>query len=49
MEFRDDLLRVVEPYPSLRLVLEISVYLSRLREPFSFAIHSEWGRTEAVI
>ena len=29
MEFRDDLLRVVEPYPSLRLVLVMSVYLSR--------------------
>ena len=43
MEFRDDLLRVVEPYASLRLVFGMSMYLSPLREPFAFAIHSEWG------
>jgi len=29
MGFRDDLLRVVEPYASLRLVFGMSVYLSR--------------------
>ena len=43
MESRDDLLRVVEPLRELEIGFwDIHVFES-LREPFAFAIHSEWG------
>lgn len=40
-EFREELLRVVEPTRAERGCLAIQVFES-LREPFVFAIHSEW-------
>ncbi len=39
--FREELLRVVEPTRLETGCLEIQVFES-LREPFAFAIHSEW-------
>ena len=42
MEFRDELLRVVEPTRAEIGCLDVHVFES-LREPFAFAIHSEWG------
>lgn len=41
MEFRDELLRVVEPTKAEVGCLAIHAFES-LREPFTFAIHSEW-------
>jgi quinol monooxygenase YgiN len=41
MEFREELLRIVEPTPAEIGCLGIYVY-EPLREPFVFAIHSEW-------
>jgi quinol monooxygenase YgiN len=41
MEFRQELLRVVPPTQAEAGCLAIRVYES-LREPFLFAIHSEW-------
>lgn len=41
MEFREELLRVVEPTRAEVGCLGIHVFES-LREPFLFAIHSEW-------
>jgi quinol monooxygenase YgiN len=41
MEFREELLRVVEPTRAETGCLAIRVFES-LREPFVFAIHSEW-------
>ena len=41
MEFREELLRVVEPTRAEIGCLAIFVYES-LREPSEFAIHSEW-------
>jgi len=41
MEFREELLRVVEPTRAEPGCLAIHVFES-LREPFVFAIHSEW-------
>jgi quinol monooxygenase YgiN len=40
-EFRDELLRVVEPTRAEVGCIRIHVFES-LREPFVFAIHSEW-------
>ncbi len=39
--FRDELLRVVEPTRTEPGCIAINVFQS-LREPFTFAIHSEW-------
>jgi quinol monooxygenase YgiN len=41
MEFREELLRVVEPTRAETGCLGIHVFES-LREPFVFTIHSEW-------
>jgi quinol monooxygenase YgiN len=41
MEFRQELLRVVEPSRAEAGCLGIQLFES-LREPFLFAIHSEW-------
>jgi quinol monooxygenase YgiN len=41
LEFRDELLRVVEPTRAEIGCLAIHVFES-LREPFVFAIHSQW-------
>ena len=41
MEFRSELLRVVEPTRAEMGCLAIRVFES-LRQPFAFAIHSEW-------
>lgn len=41
MEFREELLRVVEPTRAETGCVAIHVFQS-LREPFVFAIHSEW-------
>ena len=40
-EFREELLRVVEPTRAESGCLAIHVFVS-VREPFVFAIHSEW-------
>ena len=40
-EFREELLRVVEPTRAEKSCLGIQVFES-LRKPFVFAIHSEW-------
>jgi len=42
MEFRQELLRVVPPTRAENGCLSILVFES-LREPFTFAIHSEWA------
>ena len=41
-EFREELLRVVEPSRAEAGCLNIHIFES-LREPFVFAIHSEWA------
>jgi len=41
MEFREELLRIVEPSRAEPGCLALHVFES-LREPFVFAIHSEW-------
>ena len=41
-EFREELLRVVEPSQAESGCISIDVFES-LREPFVFAIHSEWA------
>jgi quinol monooxygenase YgiN len=41
MEFREELLRVVEPTRAETGCVAIHVFES-LRSPFAFAIHSEW-------
>lgn len=41
-EFREELLRVVEPARAEMGCVAIHVFES-LREPFAFAIHSEWA------
>jgi len=45
-EFREELLRVVEPTRAEAGCMAIHVFES-LREPFVFAIHSEWVDEEA--
>ena len=45
-EFREELLRVVEPSRAEAGCIAIHVFES-LREPFVFAIHSEWVDEEA--
>lgn len=46
MQFRDELLRVVEPTRLERGCVAINVFES-LRQPFEFAIHSQWVDEEA--
>ena len=45
-EFREELLRVVEPTRAEAGCLGIHIFQS-LREPFTFAIHSEWADEKA--